>query len=198
MPWSLRRYYNTGALHFITCSCYNRAPFLNTLNRRNLLLEVIEQMRDHYQFVVVGYVIMPEHFHLLISEPLIENQSRVMQAIKLSFARRLLLSKCSPTYSRRTVRVPHFSRTLREVGPLTPNSPNHIWTRRFYDFNVWSQRKEIEKLRYMHRNPVVRGLVQNPEDWAWSSFRAYAYREAGIVRINDWSHWEEKIRMGVS
>jgi putative transposase len=59
-----------------------------------------------------------------------------------------------------------------------------IWTKRFYDFNVWTARKHIEKLRYLHRNPVKRGLVESPEQWTWSSFRAYFYGEQGPVRVN--------------
>jgi hypothetical protein len=46
----------------------------------------------------------------------------------------------------------------------------------------------------MHRNPVVRGLVTDPADWPWSSYRSYAYSEPGLVRINDWRWWEEEIR----
>jgi putative transposase len=69
MPWGLKRYYGTGGLHFITCSCYRRQPFLGTAERRDLLLTVLELMRQRYHFVVIGYVVMPEHFHLLISEP---------------------------------------------------------------------------------------------------------------------------------
>jgi hypothetical protein len=56
---------------------------------------------------------------------------------------------------------------------------------RFYDFNVWTERKRIEKLRYMHRNPVKRELVAEPEQWRWSSFRYYKYREIGLVGVND-------------
>ncbi len=82
------------------------------------------------------------------------------------------------------------SRRLATRGEFS----GHFWQRRFYDFNLWSQRKEVEKLKYMHRNPVVRGLVASPEDWRWSSYRSYAYGEAGLVRINDWIWWEEKIR----
>ena len=63
---------------------------------------------------------------------------------------------------------------------------DHFWQRRFYDFNVWSARKQSEKLRYMHRNPVTRGLVSAPELWAWSSFRWYPCAEAGVVNVNDW------------
>jgi len=69
-----------------------------------------------------------------------------------------------------------------------------VWQRRFYDFNVWSERKRIEKLRYMHRNPVRRGLVAQPEQWVWSSFRSYAYGEVGRVRINQWGPAKMKIR----
>jgi hypothetical protein len=47
----------------------------------------------------------------------------------------------------------------------------------------------------MHRNPVVRSLVKDPAQWRWSSYRSYAYGESGLVRINDWSWWEEKIRV---
>jgi len=56
---------------------------------------------------------------------------------------------------------------------------------RFYDFNVWTEKKRIEKLRYIHRNPVARGLVESPEQWSWSSFRWYSSGEVGPVRIND-------------
>jgi len=60
-----------------------------------------------------------------------------------------------------------------------------IWQPRFYDFNVWTEGKRIEKLRYMHQNPVKRGLVVEPEQWRWSSFRSYAFGEVGLVQIND-------------
>jgi putative transposase len=182
MPRNLKRYYGAGDLHFITCSCYQRQPILGTPHRRDLFLSVLEHMRQQYRFVVLGYVVMPEHFHLLMSEPQLENPSTVLQALKISFARRVLISE--------RVRVPHFSRSLREVGSqLVPHissaKPSHIWQRRFYDFNVWTEAKRIEKLRYIHRNPVTRGLVEQPEQWPWSSFRSYAYGAAGPLQVND-------------
>ncbi len=64
---------------------------------------------------------------------------------------------------------------------LRPDAP--FWYSRYYDFNVWTDRKRIEKLRYMHRNPVKRGLVARPEDWAWSSFVHYATGAEGTVEI---------------
>lgn len=66
MPRGLVRYYGAGHLHFITCSCYHRQPILGTPQRRDLLLRVLEQVRESYCLVILGYVVMPEHFHLLI------------------------------------------------------------------------------------------------------------------------------------
>jgi hypothetical protein len=60
----------------------------------------------------------------------------------------------------------------------------HFWQRRFYDFNVWSEKKFKEKLEYMHANPVKRGLVLHPKDWPWSSWRHYALGEQGSIRVD--------------
>ncbi|HSZ63441.1 MAG TPA: transposase [Terriglobales bacterium] len=165
MPWGLKRYYGTGSLHFITWSCYRRSPLLGSPARRDLVLTALELMRVRYRYAVIGYVVMPEHVHLLISEPLIGDPSKIIQAVKLSVSRRLAIAG-------------EFS--------------GRFWQSRFYDFNLWGHQKEIEKLKYMHRNPVVRGLVASPEDWRWSSYRSYAYGEAGLVRINDWTWGRRK------
>lgn len=85
-----QRFYGSGDLHFITGSCYHQQPFLGSAHRRDLFLSVLEQVRQRYSFVVVGYVVMPEHFHLLLSEPEKGDPSVVMQALKLGFARRVL------------------------------------------------------------------------------------------------------------
>ena len=85
-----KRYYGARQLHFINCSCYHRQPWLARPERRDLFLQVLEQVRQRYGFVVVGYVVMPEHIHLLIGEPEKGDPSRVMQAVKQGFSRRVL------------------------------------------------------------------------------------------------------------
>ena len=69
------------------------------------------------------------------------------------------------------------SRKLKERGE------EHFWQRRYYDFNVWSEEKTAENLHYMHCNPVKRGLVAEPEDWPWSSFRHHATGQEGTVEM---------------
>jgi len=172
MPRGLHRTYGAHHLHFITCSCYRRLPFLGTGRGRDRFLLILEQTRERYRFVVVGYVVMPEHIHLLISEPEIGTPSTVMQVLKQRTARALL-----PKKKRKDAR----QRCL--FGNATVRTP--LWQARFYDFNVWTTKKRVEKLRYMHRNPVKRGLVDAPEQWRWSSYRFYLLDEAGLVRVNE-------------
>src|SRR5438093_6928738 len=90
MPSGLHRTYGAHHLHFITCSCYQRLPFLRTAPARDRLLRILEQTRQRYHFVVVGYVVMPEHIHLLITEPEIGNPSTVMQVLKSTHRPRLV------------------------------------------------------------------------------------------------------------
>jgi len=111
---------------------------------------------------------MPEHIHLLISEPEKANVAAAMQSLKQGIARTLAL-----------------------------RADELFWQARYYDFNVWSERKFTEKLRYIHRNPVRRGLVARPEDWLWSSFRHYATGEESLVEIESMWTARRRERAGV-
>src|SRR6202048_3237046 len=73
-----------------------------------------------------------------------------------------------------------FAKCAKRMGHPAP-----FWQTRFHDFNVWTEKKRVEKLRYMHRNPVKRGLSATPEDWRWSSYGFYFLDESGPVRVNE-------------
>ena len=130
-------------------------------------------MRRRYRFVVVGYVVMPEHVHLLVGEPERGNSSVVMQALKHGFARRCLARH------RRTMHPRQSLLWDTAVGE------GRVWQHRFYDFVVFTAKKRVEKLDYIHENPVKRGLVLAPEQWRWSSYRFYALGERGPVLVNE-------------
>ena len=110
IPSGLHRTYGAHHLHFISNSCYQRRPLLNTPRARDRFRSVLET-RQGYRFVVVGYVVMPEHIHLLITEPHVGSPSTVMQVLKQRTAKALSLKP-----KRRDARV--------------------FWQSRFYDFNV--------------------------------------------------------------
>jgi len=164
VPWGLKRYQQAQHLHFITFSCYRRAPLLATAAARRIFEQTLERVRQWYGLYVTGYVVMPEHVHLLISEPERGNLSVAIQMLKQIVAHKL----------------------------KKPAAAGTFWQARYYNFNVWSERKRIEKLRYMHRNPVKRGLVGSPEDWAWSSFRHHLSGVEGAVEIE--SQWTARKR----
>jgi len=158
MTKGLVRYHHSGVFHFLTFSCYRRLPLLDNAAAYRVFEREFEAVRRRYGFVIAGYVLMPEHVHLLVSEPRRSSLSVVLQVLKQQ-----------------------TSRKLKGLGQI------QFWQRRYYDFNIWSEEKRVEKLRYMHRNPVARGLVEKPEQWAWSSFRHYATGLAGTVEIE--SQW---------
>src|ERR1700682_5537539 len=167
----LRRYYRRGDLHYITFSCYRRRPFLGTVRVRHRFAKILDAVRSRYKFLLIGYVVMPEHVHLLISEPRTGTPSRVLQVLKQNVS---LALRGKRKTSRAQLPFPFCS---AEFAPA-------FWQRRFYDFNVWSSKKVKEKLDYMHRNPVRRKLVAHPKDWPWSSWSHYEKGERGLIRID--------------
>jgi len=185
VPENLHRFYGGNDLHFLTFSCYRRQPFFNNETYADLLLQILERVRRRYRLVVLGYVVMPEHVHLLVSEPQRSTLSTAIQALKLGFVRSLACA-APPIYRKRG------EKWGTPIG--TSVAPRHFWQARFYDFNVWTEKKRIEKLRYIHRNPVTRGLVDSPEKWKWGSFRWYLQGEIGPVKINDTDILIMKIR----
>jgi putative transposase len=167
VPTGLKRYYGANDLHFITFSCYRRQQFLATAARRDCFLHILEEVRKKYEFLLVGYVVMPEHVHLLIGESKLADPSAAIKVIKQRVSRQLLRNR------------------RRGPGPSeTVTAQREFWQKRFYDFNGFTKRKRIEKLKYMHRNPVKRGLVASPELWMWSSFNSYATGIDHIVTVD--------------
>jgi putative transposase len=173
MPKGLKRYCGRGDLHFLTFSCYRRLPLLGTVRARNVFVEALAKIRERYRFLLVGYVVMPEHVHLLISEPPKGTPSLVLKVLKQRVSRDL---------RRKRRRAP--AGQLRLSFMKGADGLPRFWQPRFYEFNVYSAKKKREKLEYMHANPVKRGLVRNPSAWIWSSFSFYAKGETGLVRID--------------
>lgn len=173
MPVRLKRIYGQRHLHFITFSCYRRPPLLKTVRARDVFVRELARVRAEYEFLLVGYVVMPEHVHLLISEPRKGTPSTVLQMLKQRVSKKLRKNQ------RRK-----FVGQLRLAFPDPVENIRSFWQARFYDFNVYTNRKKREKLDYMHRNPLARGLVKHPKDWRWSSWPFYGMREPGLVGID--------------
>jgi len=175
MPTGLRRLHHSGQSHFITFTCYRRLPRLATCELRDLVVAALEHARRRYLFRVYGFVVMPEHVHLLISEPERATVAHAMQSLKISSAKRAV--------------------GLRERA----EQESRLWQGRYYDRNVRDYEEFVEKLRYLHSNPVKRGLCARPQDWRWSSFRHYATGEdCGVEIESEWTAKKRTLRARLS
>jgi putative transposase len=159
MPWGLERFQQSRQSHFVTYSCDQRRPLLGSEVACVTFERALERVRRRFDLRVYAYVIMPEHVHVLLSEPERGTLAEALKSLKQGVARRL-------------------------VG----RDAEHFWLKRYYDRNVRDAQEFTEKLRYIHRNPVKRGLCARPDDWPWSSFRQYAIGYEGRVEIEcEWT-----------
>ncbi len=177
MPSRLKRFHESGQTHFLTFSCYQRRPLLNPIESRWVFESALERVRLRFSLRVYGYVVMPEHVHLLISEP---EGAPFKPSVGLSGGET-------------TRTLADAIKSLKQgISRRLIGEAEHFWQKRYYDFNVRNHPQFMEKLRYIHRNPVKRGLCERPEDWEWSSFLHYATGLEGRVEIE--SEWISRKR----
>jgi putative transposase len=165
MPWNLKRYQLAGDAHLITFSCHGRNAYIADDQTRTIMEHIFERTRSRHGLRIFAYVLMPEHVHLLVSELPVTPLMTVLRAMK------------------------------QETSKKLKGDREHFWLPRYHDFNVFTEKKFTEKLKYIHRNPVARGLVSKPEDWPWSSFNHYATGLPGTIEIESW--WTEQARTRV-
>jgi putative transposase len=161
------------ARRFAFCDLQLLSAFGPVGNRaRNLFVKELLRVRLEYDFRLVKYVVMPNHVHLLMSEPQKGTVSTVLQMLKQRVARTIHKHNTTP-------REEQIAFAFECGG----DKPRAFWQARFYDFNVYSKGKRKEKLNYMHANPMTRKLVKHPREWAWSSWANYM-GESGLVEID--------------
>lgn len=168
----LRRTEGRAYARFLTFSCFRRLPlFLNDRIKQEFV-DVMACARREYGFLLIAWVIMPEHVHLLIRpRPSGHPVPRLLMAIKQPFAQRVIARW-------RRLDAPVLRRIVDAGG-------THFWLPGGgYDRNTYSEREFAEKIEYIHWNPVRRGLVESPTDWHWSSARWYAGQRDGALAVD--------------
>ena len=140
MPWGLTRFHQSGQSHSVTFCCYHRRRLLTTDASRRIFESALERVRRSFKLRVYGYAIMPEHVHLLLSEPQRETLADALKSLKQGVSRRLIGKL-----------------------PLKPKSglsgePEHFWQKRYYDFNIRDHPQFIEKA-LLHSSQSGKGWV---------------------------------------
>ena len=175
------RHYELNHLHYITTSTYRRMRLFDSKLFKDRWVATLDELREELKFRIVGYVLMPEHFHVLVWPTAEANPSQIVQRLKDGTA--LFILKTLKENSGYT-----WCRKMLAGVALPPTVHHHahsrVWQRRFYDMNIWTPKKREEKLNYMHYNPVKRGLVTHPGDWPWSSWRFYFLNDGSALAID--------------
>ena len=163
---TLKRREIPGHVRYLTCSCYQRLPLFENDWTKNAFAEHLSLVRDRLDVALYGWVIMPEHIHLLLTPALPRvTVTDVLRALKRPFARKVLGRW-------RRLDAP----MLRQV--CDARRKPHFWQRGGgYDRNIVTDHELYEKLAYLHANPVRRRLVARPTAWTWSSALWYERRE---------------------
>ena len=186
MPWGLTRFHHSGQSHFVTFCCYHRRRLFITDASRRIFESALERVRRSFSLQVYGYVVMPEHVHLPLSEPQRDTNCPTQAKIGLEWA----------TCPQQDTLADALKSLKQGVSRRLIGDAEHFRQKRYYDFNIRNYPQFVEKLRYIHRNPVKQGLCDRPEDWQWSSFRHYAIGAEGRVEIE--SEWTARKREGAA
>ena len=176
-----KRHFAPGQLQFLPSSTYRRAQLFERDRFRWNFVEVLGPLRTEMGFLLIGWVLMPDHFHLRIKPEPAESTSRIMQELKKRTAQHILSALSE------NERVPWCGKMLARLclpPTVHADSQFRVWQRRFYPFGVYSEKKRLEKLNYMHNNPVKQGLVSSPDEWPWSSFRFYHLNDSSVLRMD--------------
>ena len=173
----LPKFDDNSYAHFITTNTYNNYPYFKDEESCQIIVGELQFYSRKYGFALIGYVIIPDHLHLLVwwdkEEKPNLSISKVMNSIKTMTAKRI---KRRLFYNGD---IKYMGR-LTDVGQLT-RRPFRLWQPGFYDFNIYSEEKFLEKLNYIHSNPVKAGLVSSPERCKWSSHKDY-FGEEKVIR----------------
>jgi putative transposase len=158
----LKHYDHEGTARFVTFGCFRALRFIDDESAKRIFIEELDRLRVKHSFRILGYVIMPEHVHLVLHPP---------EGMPLGLVVRELKS-CSA------------KRYFALSGPVRPGERRVFWQRRCYGHNCRTPETTVEKIRYCHNNPVRRGLVSELGEWGWSSYGCYHGADDVPLRID--------------
>ncbi len=162
--------YNDASIHFVTTKTHENIPYFRDEKCCYILIDELEFYRKHYGFQIYGYVIMPDHIHLLLFWDIYEKPdltiSKIIQGIKSHSAKMII------DYLAKTHKPPERCRE-EEDKPHRRKWTKKIWHEGYYDFNIQEEEKFFEKLEYIHNNPFKCEMIKNPISYPFSSREFY-------------------------
>jgi putative transposase len=177
MVMGLPRFHIEGHVYYITTVIYNRLPIFTRPSFVIPLYDSLNFYRYNQQFKLLGYVIMPDHMHLIIWPHGKATVSDIMRDYKKFTSTRIIRQT-------EVENVEEWIAAFQQAGQETGRSTNKVWQDSYWDVNIYTERFLRQKLNYVHRNPVRAGLVEKPEDYVYSSYRNYVFDEEWLIEID--------------
>lgn len=161
--------------HFVTSKTYGNAEMFSEGKTADLLIQTIFEVKEKLGFQLLAFVVMPDHIHLMVVPDKRNTISDVMRHIKGRFARKynqVSRGMNSPNYGVQDHRTEnsspsHESDTHRAGNLSLPKSK--FWQESFYDHVIRNRKELVERLNYIHLNPVRAGLAGKPGEYEYSS-----------------------------
>lgn len=172
----LHHYDKLGTARFITFGCHHWHKLLTEEAAIQSFLSHLRQAREEYGFLILSYVVMPDHVHLVLFPKGHIALGRVIGEIKSKFAREILARWKAENH-------PFLERLLVTRDGITRYA---FWQRRCYDHNCRTRETVLDKIEYCHNNPVKQGLAAEPADWKWSSYGWYHGENESILEVDDY------------
>ena len=184
-----KKYHDAGHIHFITIVVHNRQPIF-ALDEAycHIVIDNLKFYRDNLKFKLYGFVIMPEHIHLLIQPSETANISKILTDMNKYIARQILSDLKAKGHS-----------ILRELSIEMPLRKGHkpyeyrLFQKGDYDFNIFTPDKLREKLQYTHDNPVSAGYVSIASEYPFSSARNYALGDHSLIQLDEWYNMQGSV-----
>jgi len=158
-----RRIYADGYSYFLTIVTHKRKPLL--VDNIDLLRYAFRLSKKKYNYQIDGIVILPDHLHMIITPKISTDYSKIISHIKRSFVYglvgRSVLSPTNKIVENRKVDLTSSKYNRKHSG---------IWQERFYEHTIRDEKDWLEKMEYIQYNPLKHGLVDNINDWKYSSF----------------------------
>jgi len=155
---NIKRYFETGYSYFVTTISHERHPIFTDEKTCRILLITIEYFKLILDYKIYAYCIMPDHMHLILHPIGKYNLSYIMQMIKGSYARK-----------------------INKINA----SNGKLWQKRFYEEGIRDERMLMQKIEYIHNNPIRKKLVTSLDDYPYSSYHSYFGNNKNIILATD-------------
>jgi len=177
----LKRYLETGVVYFVTTNTYKRKEIFNNVQVSRFLLFCVGYHKFMLNFNLFGYVIMPDHIHLLIQPSKKYDLSSIMKSIKGNFARKYNEWTKVSSMLDKSDGNRHLSADYRQG--LKGNVYKPVWQEGFYDTGLRDEKQILGWLEYIHWNPVKKGIVEHQKNYEFSSYHQYFGAKRNKVQL---------------